>query len=43
MTKSLADEKASYAARDPITALRKYILEKELASEAELKDIEKKG
>ncbi|KAG6507256.1 pyruvate dehydrogenase E1 component subunit alpha-3, chloroplastic-like isoform X2 [Zingiber officinale] len=36
------DEKASYAARDPITALRKYILDKELASAAELKIIEKK-
>ncbi|KAF2315160.1 hypothetical protein GH714_038294 [Hevea brasiliensis] len=35
-------EKAHYAARDPITFLKKYIIENELASEAELKAIEKK-
>ncbi|GER27072.1 pyruvate dehydrogenase E1 component subunit alpha [Striga asiatica] len=35
-------EKAHYAARDPITALKKYIIENKLASEAELKAIEKK-
>ncbi|KAG6487915.1 pyruvate dehydrogenase E1 component subunit alpha-3, chloroplastic-like [Zingiber officinale] len=33
------DEKAHYAARDPITALKKYILEKNLATEWELKAI----
>ena len=38
----LAAEKARYAARDPITALKKYIFENKLASEAELKAIEKK-
>lgn len=36
------DEKARYAARDPIIALKKYILEHDLASESELKGIEKK-
>ncbi|OAY74608.1 pyruvate dehydrogenase E1 component subunit alpha-3, chloroplastic [Ananas comosus] len=36
------DEKAHYATRDPITALKKYILEHNLASESELKTIEKK-
>uniref|UniRef100_A0A2P2JW95 Pyruvate dehydrogenase E1 component subunit alpha n=1 Tax=Rhizophora mucronata TaxID=61149 RepID=A0A2P2JW95_RHIMU len=35
-------EKARYAARDPITALKKYMTENNLASEAELKAIEKK-
>ncbi|GMN42796.1 hypothetical protein TIFTF001_011990 [Ficus carica] len=35
-------EKARYAARDPITALKKYLLENKLASEQELKAIEKK-
>lgn len=38
----LAAEKAHYGARDPITALKKYILDNKLASEAELKVIEKK-
>lgn len=38
----MAAEKARYAARDPISALKKYIIEKKLASEAELKAIEKK-
>ncbi|PQM42620.1 pyruvate dehydrogenase E1 component subunit alpha-3 chloroplastic isoform X1 [Prunus yedoensis var. nudiflora] len=38
----LADEKAHYAARDPITALKKYILENNLATEQELKAIHKK-
>lgn len=38
----LAAEKAHYAARDPITALKKYIFDNKLASEAELKAIEKK-
>ncbi|CAL9069717.1 pyruvate dehydrogenase E1 component subunit alpha-3, chloroplastic-like [Musa acuminata AAA Group] len=37
-----ADEKSHYAARDPIVSLKKYILEKNLASESELKAIEKK-
>jgi len=36
------DEKAHYAKRDPITALKKYIFENGLAEEAELKAIEKK-
>ncbi|VAH24313.1 unnamed protein product [Triticum turgidum subsp. durum] len=36
------DEKSHYAARDPITSLKKYIIEQNLASEAELKSIEKK-
>ncbi|XP_061996984.1 pyruvate dehydrogenase E1 component subunit alpha-3, chloroplastic [Rosa rugosa] len=35
-------EKAHYAARDPITALKKYIFEHNLASEQELKAIDKK-
>lgn len=35
-------EKARYAARDPIVALKKYIFENNLASEAELKAIDKK-
>ncbi|GAB4844732.1 Pyruvate dehydrogenase E1 component subunit alpha, testis-specific form, mitochondrial [Ancistrocladus abbreviatus] len=35
-------EKASYAARDPITALKKYLIETNLANQAELKSIEKK-
>ena len=38
----LAAEKAHYAARDPITALKKYMVENNLANEAELKAIEKK-
>ena len=38
----VAAEKARYAARDPITAFRKYLLENKLASEQELKAIEKK-
>ena len=37
-----AAEKAKYAARDPITALKKYLVENKLASEGELKTIEKK-
>ncbi|KAD6453219.1 hypothetical protein R6Q59_014977 [Mikania micrantha] len=36
------DEKAHYAARDPITQFKKYLIENKLASEAELKAIEKK-
>ncbi|KAJ6807468.1 uncharacterized protein M6B38_170295 [Iris pallida] len=36
------DEKAHYAARDPIKAFKKYILENNLATESELKAIEKK-
>nr|CAB3497597.1 unnamed protein product [Digitaria exilis] len=36
------DEKSHYAARDPITALKKYIIEENLATESELKSIEKK-
>ncbi|WJX80450.1 Pyruvate dehydrogenase E1 component subunit alpha, testis-specific form, mitochondrial [Trifolium repens] len=35
-------EKAHYAGRDPISALKKYIIENKLASEQELKIIEKK-
>ncbi|GAU13705.1 hypothetical protein TSUD_348090 [Trifolium subterraneum] len=35
-------EKAHYAGRDPISALKKYIIENRLASEEELKTIEKK-
>eukprot|EP00262_Sarcandra_glabra_P007867 TRINITY_DN20950_c0_g1_i1.p1 TRINITY_DN20950_c0_g1~~TRINITY_DN20950_c0_g1_i1.p1 ORF type:complete len:467 (+),score=72.63 TRINITY_DN20950_c0_g1_i1:95-1402(+) len=35
-------EKAHYAARDPITSLKKYIIENNLANESELKVIEKK-
>ncbi|KAE8723249.1 Pyruvate dehydrogenase E1 component subunit alpha-3 [Hibiscus syriacus] len=35
-------EKAHYAARDPITALKKYLIENNLAGEAELKAIDKK-
>ncbi|GAV75109.1 E1_dh domain-containing protein [Cephalotus follicularis] len=35
-------EKAHYAARDPITALKKYMIENKIASEAELRAIEKK-
>ena len=38
----LSAEKARYAARDPIVALKKYILEKNLAREDELKTIDKK-
>ncbi|KAG8064193.1 hypothetical protein GUJ93_ZPchr0004g40498 [Zizania palustris] len=36
------DEKSHYAARDPIAALKKYIIEQNLATESELKSIEKK-
>ncbi|KAJ0971162.1 hypothetical protein J5N97_019121 [Dioscorea zingiberensis] len=36
------DEKAHYASRDPILALKKYILEHNLATESELKAIEMK-
>ncbi|KAH1081090.1 hypothetical protein J1N35_020851 [Gossypium stocksii] len=35
-------EKAHYTARDPITALKKYLIESSLASEADLKAIDKK-
>ncbi|KAK7397475.1 hypothetical protein VNO78_18649 [Psophocarpus tetragonolobus] len=35
-------EKAHYAGRDPISALKKYMIENKLASEQELKSIEKK-
>ncbi|KAL9678743.1 hypothetical protein QQ045_016593 [Rhodiola kirilowii] len=35
-------EKAHYAARDPIAALKKYMLEHKLAGEADFKTIEKK-
>lgn len=38
----LSAEKAKYTARDPITALKKYMIESNLASEAELKAIDKK-
>lgn len=36
------EEKAHFAARDPIPALKKYIIEQGLASESELKSIDKK-
>lgn len=36
------DEKAHYAARDPIPQLRKYMLEQGLATEADIKEIEAK-
>ncbi|KAG7013836.1 Pyruvate dehydrogenase E1 component subunit alpha-3, chloroplastic, partial [Cucurbita argyrosperma subsp. argyrosperma] len=39
---TMAAEKARYAARDPIAALKKYLVEKNLASEQELKAIEKR-
>jgi pyruvate dehydrogenase E1 component alpha subunit len=39
---ALAAEKAHYAGRDPISALKKYIIWNKLASEQELKTIEKK-
>ncbi|KAG6413330.1 hypothetical protein SASPL_126039 [Salvia splendens] len=35
-------EKARYATRDPITALKKYLFENNLANEAELKAVDKK-
>lgn len=38
----LAAEKNHYATRDPITALKKYMFENNLVSEAELKAIDKK-
>lgn len=38
----MAAEKEKYAARDPITALKKYLFENNLANEQELKAIEKK-
>lgn len=38
----MSAEKAKYAARDPITALKKYMIESNLVSEAELKAIDKK-
>ena len=37
----MAAEKAHYAGRDPISALKKYMIENKLASEQELKTIEK--
>eukprot|EP00850_Spirogloea_muscicola_P025607 SM003662S13830 [mRNA] locus=s3662:767:1222:- [translate_table: standard] len=36
------DEKAHYATRDPISSLRKFIIENNLATESNLQDIEKK-
>ena len=38
----LAGEKAHYSSRDPIIALKKYLTENNLASEADLKAIMKK-
>lgn len=38
----LPAEKDLYAKRDPITALKKYLIENNLAKETELKNIEKK-
>ena len=35
-------EKAHYATRDPITALKKYMIENNLVDEAELKAIDRK-
>ncbi|KAI4365301.1 hypothetical protein MLD38_021296 [Melastoma candidum] len=37
----VSSEKARYAARDPITALKKYMLRNNLATEADLKAIKK--
>lgn len=37
-----AAEKAHYAARDPIAALRKYLIDNNLASDEDLKGIDKK-
>ncbi len=39
---AVQEEKARYAARDPIPRLRKQLLDAGLASEAELKAIEKR-
>lgn len=39
---TLTAEKAHYATRDPITALKKYLIENNLANEGDLKAIEKK-
>lgn len=38
----MAAEKAHYATRDPITALKKYMIENKLVEETELKAIDKK-
>lgn len=38
----LTAEKARYSSRDPIAALKKYLFENNLATEADLKAIEKK-
>ena len=38
----MAAEKAHYAGRDPITALKKYLIDNKLGSEQELKAIDKK-
>lgn len=38
----MAAEKEHYAGRDPITALKQYLIENNLANEQELKAIEKK-
>lgn len=38
----MAEEKAHYATRDPIAALKKYMIQNSLTDEAELKVIEKK-
>ncbi|PPS09781.1 hypothetical protein GOBAR_AA10877 [Gossypium barbadense] len=38
----LINSKAYYAVRDPITALKKYLIENRLASETDLKAIDKK-
>lgn len=38
----MAAEKSHYAARDPITALKKYLFDNNLATEEELKAIDKK-
>ncbi|KAL4348102.1 hypothetical protein GQ457_17G002120 [Hibiscus cannabinus] len=38
----LADEKEHYAARDPIKALKKYLIESSLVSEQELEVVDNK-
>ena len=38
----MAAEKARYASRDPIAALKKYMFENKIANEQELKTIDKK-
>lgn len=42
MSLQFSAEKACYAARDPITALKNYMIENKLAKEAEFKVIDKR-